>query len=105
VIGILNPVSASQQGKKMTNKNDVVVREVKLEATGHITTFPVSASTPRPKTKGKTIGQIRQSLSNGKGVYPDSEGYYYVPNSRFIGSTLYGDIFEKIDEVIHSLRG
>tara|TARA_R100001244_G_C5087542_1_gene115560 strand:+ start:216 stop:503 length:288 start_codon:yes stop_codon:yes gene_type:complete len=95
----------------MTNKNDVVVREVKLEATGHITTFPVSASTPRPKTKGKTIGQIRQSLSNGKGVYPDSEGYYYVPISRRSScpswhlDTSYGDIFENIDEVIHSLRG
>ena len=90
-----------KRGTEMSQRKHVVVRDVKLADAGYIETYKIDASNPRPATKGKIVGQIRQSLGNGKGPYPDAEGYYYVPKR----SVLYGDIFETIDAVINSLKG
>jgi len=84
----------------MNQRKYLVARDVKIADTGYIEILPVMSSEPRPKTKGKIVGQIRQSLGNGKGPYPDAEGYYYVPKR----SALYGDIFDTIDAVARSLR-
>ena len=84
----------------MNQRKYVVARDVKLADAGYIETYKIDASNPRPAIKGKIVGQIRQSLGNGKGLYPNSKGYYYVPKR----SALYGDIFETIDAVARSLR-
>tara|TARA_R100001143_G_C3320651_1_gene114612 strand:- start:136 stop:396 length:261 start_codon:yes stop_codon:yes gene_type:complete len=85
----------------MNQRKYLVARNVILADAGYIDTYKADDSNPRPKTKGKIVGQIRQSLGNGKGTYPNSKGYYFAPKR----SALYGDIFENIDAVINSLKG